>query len=348
MAPAPGKLSAAARPVLVCPDKFRGSFSASAVAAAIAGELEKLGVPADICEIADGGEGTLRVLSAALGGEIVSAISRDALERPVEIEIGVFGDGRTAVVEAAQSIGLARLADDERDAWRATSYGVGEAIAVAAELNVREVVVGIGGTASVDGGAGAIAALRERGWPAPGERHGAARRPKLIGLCDARVSWEQAATLFAPQKGADPRTVARLSRRLEALAAELPADPRTQLMSGAGGGLAGGLWAACGAELKGGAAYVLDRLGFGERLRAARAVITGEGRLDRQTLLGKAVGEVATRARQGGVPCHAIAGDDAIDAFDARILDFESVHAATDKRAIRAATRRIAAQLATR
>ena len=139
-------------------------------------------------------------------------------------------------------------------------------------------------------------------------------------------AWEQAPVVFAPQKGADQAAGAR-ARRCGSidLADELPQDPRGKLMTGAGGGLAGGLWSACGAQLKGGAALVLDQVDFPARMRASRAVITGEGSLDRQTLLGKAVGEVATRARQGGVPCHAIVGRMEMTEFDARILDFESV-----------------------
>jgi glycerate kinase len=112
--------------------------------------------------------------------------------------------------------------------------------------------------------------------------------------------------------------------RLDEIAEQLPQDPRGRLLTGAGGGLSGGLWAAAGAELKSGAGFVLERLDFPKRMVASRAVITGEGSLDHQTLLGKAVGEVATRARQSGVPCHAIVGRMLMTEFEARILDFES------------------------
>jgi glycerate kinase len=144
-------------------------------------------------------------------------------------------------------------------------------------------------------------------------------------LCDVRTPFERAAAVYGPQKGADPGAVRRLARRLHALARALPRDPRGMPMSGAAGGLAGGLWAAFGARLLPGAAYVLDALDFDARMLAARAVVTGEGRLDSQTLAGKAVGEVAVRCRQRGVPCHAIVGVRAIDAFEQRLLDLASV-----------------------
>ena len=121
-------------------------------------------------------------------------------------------------------------------------------------------------------------------------------------LCDVRTPFEDAARVFAPQKGADPDEVRRLTARLNALARRLDRDPRGVPMTGAAGGLSGGLWAAFGAELVPGAAFVLDAVGFDARMRSARAVVTGEGKLDTQSLAGKAVSEVATRARQAGVP----------------------------------------------
>jgi glycerate kinase len=152
--------------------------------------------------------------------------------------------------------------------------------------------------------------------------------------------------VFAPQKGADPATVKRLSRRLRDLAAKLPRDPRGQPMTGAAGGLAGGLWAALGAKLVPGAAYVLDAVGFDAAMRAARYVVTGEGRLDHQSLAGKAVGEVATRCRQGGVGCHAVVGRDELDLFGQRVIDLGSVREATTLAEMEQAGREIAAELA--
>ena len=130
----------------------------------------------------------------------------------------------------------------------------------------------------------------------------------MVVLCDVRTPFEEAARVFAPQKGADPDQVTRLTKRLNDQARRLRRDPRGVPMTGAAGGLSGGLWAELGAELVAGAQFVLDAVDFDRRMRAARAVVTGEGKLDQQSLAGKVVSEVSTRARQAGVPCHAIVG----------------------------------------
>ncbi len=147
--------------------------------------------------------------------------------------------------------------------------------------------------------------------------------------------------MFGPQKGARPEEVRRLSARLGRLARGWRRDPRGVPLTGAAGGLSGGLWAALDAELVPGAAFILDRLDFDRRMRAARAVVTGEGRLDEQSLAGKALAEVATRARQSGVPCHAIVGRRELDAFGIRILDLQAVLEAGSVPAIRAAAKRL-------
>lgn len=335
-----------ARPVLVCPDKFRGTFAADEVAGAIAARLERLGLPTDRCAIAGGGEGTLAVVTGALPHEIVEIDTCDALGAALSTPIVMLNGGKTALIESAAIIGHAPLAGRPRDPWEAGSQGVGHAVAAATRLGVHEVLLGIGGTVTTDGGAGALRTLSEHGLvDRQGDRGKSRGVPAIVALCDVRAAWQQAATVFAPQKGADDATVARLARRLDSQVRHLPRDPRGQVMAGAGGGLAGGLWAAAGATLRSGAAVVLDLLDFTPRMLAARAVVTGEGRLDRQTLLGKAVAEVATRARQAGVQCHAIVGDNAISAFDARVLDFESVQTAGGRRAIGAAAARLARQL---
>jgi glycerate kinase len=311
------------RPVLVAPDKFKGTMTAAEVGAAVADGLARAGIESDICQIADGGEGTLEIVVEASGGSVVECAASDALGRPISSRFALLNE-KTALVQSADAIGLQLIDEADRDAVAASSRGVGELIAATAGAGVREVIVAVGGTASTDGGAGALELLRELG----------SDLPKLTVLCDVRAAWEQAPVVFAPQKGATESEVLALAARLDELAGELPLDPRGKLMTGAGGGLAGGLWSACGAQLKGGAAFVLDQVDFPARMRASRAVITGEGTLDRQTLLGKAVGEVATRARQGGVPCHAIVGRMEMTEFDARILDFESVTEASSAAAV--------------
>jgi glycerate kinase len=158
-----------------------------------------------------------------------------------------------------------------------------------------------------------------------------------------RTPWEQAAGVFGPQKGADPATVKRLERRLKDLAGRAPRDPRGEPMTGAAGALSGGLWAFRGARLFPGAPYVLDAIGFDDRMRESVFVVTGEGQLDDQTLQGKIVGEVATRCRQGGVPCHAVVGSNALEPFKARILDLASVTEAGTPAAMREAGRALVA-----
>jgi len=194
----------------------------------------------------------------------------------------------------------------------------------------------VGGSATTDGGAGAIEAIEEAGGLGDA---------KLTVCCDAQTPFEEAARVFGPQKGADPAAVARLTDRLARQAASLPRDPTGLPMTGAAGGLAGGLWATYGAQLVGGAGFVLDALDADRRLRASRAVVVGEGRLDRTTLEGKAVGELAVRARQAGVPAHAVVGQDALDLLDRRILDLHAVIEAGDRKELRAAGRALAEYL---
>jgi glycerate kinase len=274
------------------------------------------GRPVDLCPVADGGEGTAAAVVAARGGELIEVEVSDPLGRPVQAALGLLDGGATAVLDTAAASGLALVGPDELDAVAASTRGTGELIVAAVEAGARSVLVGAGGSATTDGGEGAVSLLREAGG---------LRGARLAVLCDVRTPFEDAARVFGPQKGASPEEVRRLTRRLRAMAGRLPRDPRGVPMTGAAGGLAGGLWAAFAAELVPGAAFVLDLLDFDSRMRAARAVVTGEGRLDLQSLAGKAVSEVATRARQSGVPCHAIVGRRALDAFGARVLDLQAV-----------------------
>ncbi|MFN8133321.1 MAG: glycerate kinase [Solirubrobacteraceae bacterium] len=324
------------RPILVAPDKFKGTFTAAEVAAAVAAGLEAGGRAAEALPVADGGDGTAAALLAALGGEAVAVAATDALGREAEAAIALLADGRTAVVEVASASGLHRIAPDERDAEAATSAGTGELLAAAVAAGATRILVAAGGSATTDGGAGAIAALQAAGGPGAAE---------LVVLSDVRTPFERAAAVFGPQKGADGDAVARLGRRLAAQARRLPRDPRGIPMTGAAGGLAGGLWAAFGATLAPGAPFVLDALGFDARMRAAHAVITGEGRLDESSLEGKALAEVATRCRQAGVPCHAVVGQDGLDAFGHRLLDLQHVLEAQTLRRARAAGAKLAERI---
>jgi len=313
-------------PVLVAPDSFKGSFGAAEVAAAIADGLRDAGRHANELPVADGGEGTMDVLLSALGGELHAAQASDPLGRPVEASFALLPDGRTAIVEAAQASGLGLVAEEERDAFAASTFGTGELIAAAVEAGAERVIVTVGGSATTDGGAGALRALE-------------GVEVKLEVLCDVLTPWEQAARVFGPQKGADAATVERLEHRLDDLAQRAPRDPRGRPMTGAAGGLSGGLWAYGEARLFPGAPYVLDAVGFDAAMRESGFVVTGEGRLDDQTLQGKIVGEVATRCRQGGVACHAVVGSNALEPFKVRILDLASVTEAGTPEALRSAGR---------
>ncbi|MEA2391546.1 MAG: glycerate 2-kinase, partial [Solirubrobacteraceae bacterium] len=235
------------------------------------------------------------------------------------------------IVEMAEASGLRHVAEDERDAFAASTRGTGELIVAACEAGADEVLVCVGGSATTDGGAGALEALAEAGVS-----------PRFTVVCDVRTAWEDAARVFGPQKGADPKTVKRLERRMTALAAKAPRDPRGVPMTGCAGGLSGGLWAWHRAQLVPGAAYVLDAVGFDDAMRAARLVVTGEGKLDPQTLEGKLVAEVATRARQAGVASHAVVGRDELDVFRERILDLGLVIEATGEKALERAGRELA------
>ena len=323
-----------AAPVLVAPDSFKGTFRAPEVAAAIGRGLEAAGFePPDLCPVADGGEGTMEALLTALGGETAAATVHDPLGREVQAGFALLDDGGTAVLDMAQASGLGLVAEDERDAEAASTYGTGELVAAAVEAGAEVVLVACGGSATTDGAAGAIAAIEDAGGL------GGAR---LVMLCDVRTPFERAPEVFGPQKGADAAAVRRLRARLEELAASFPRDPRGVPMTGCAGGLSGGLWARFGAVLEPGAGFVLDALDFDARMRRARAVIVGEGRIDDQTLQGKVAGEVAVRARQAGVACSAIVGRDELGPFGARMLDLQRVLEATTLAEIEAAAASLA------
>lgn len=325
--------------ILVAPDSFKGTLSAAEVADAVCRGLERAGVPVDRCPLADGGEGTLAALSEAFDCSLVDVRATDPLGRPVTARVGLGREGRrtVAVVEMAAASGLGLVAPGQRDPLAASTYGTGELIAAAVEHGAQTVYVGVGGSATTDGGLGAIKALEAAGGMGGAE---------LVVLCDVRTRFVQAASVFAPQKGADAAAVRSLTRRLEKLASKLPRDPREVPMTGAAGGLAGGLWAQFGAELAPGAAFVLDAVQFDRRMRAARDVVTGEGRLDQQSLAGKLVSEVATRARQSGVPCHAVVGRRELDTFGARVLDLQVILEAGTVAELEAAGRELATRLA--
>ena len=280
--------------VLACPDTLKGVLAAKDAAAALAAGLARAGVDADEVPLADGGEGTADALHAALGGDWRQARVSDPLGREVEARVLVLSDGR-AVVESAEAIGLWRLAPEERDPMLASSRGLGELIRAAAEAGGREIIVTLGGSATVDGGAG----MREviDALPVPVTVAADVRNPLLGERGAARV--------FGPQKGATPEQVEELERRLAAMeklrpVADVPG-------AGSAGGLGAAL-AALGATLTPGIELVLEAVRFGERLAGAAAAITGEGQVDRSSAEGKVPAGVAAACARAEVPCVVFGG----------------------------------------
>lgn len=270
---------------LCCPDKFRGSLTAAQAAACIAGGVRRAGLDAVELPLADGGEGTLDVLVAAQGGALHRCPVTGPLGDTVEA-VWALLPGDVAVVEAARACGL-QLVAGRNDPVRATTAGVGELIRAAAGEGARSVLVCVGGSATTDGGLGAVEAL---GWSLQGL--------DVVVACDVETRFLEAARVFAPQKGASPAQVDVLTARLEALAAgylqRTGADVAGQPGSGAAGGLAGGL-AALGASLRPGFEVVADAVGLDAALAGATIVLTGEGRVDATSFRGKVVGGVLGR-----------------------------------------------------
>ena len=240
--------------------------------------------------------------------------------------------GDIAVVETAAASGLHRVERSERDPIAASTAGTGELILEAIHSGARTIYLGVGGSATSDGGSGAVGVI---------ERAGGLNGARLVVLCDVSTPYEQAARVFAAQKGATAAEIELLTERLHATATMLPVDPRGRPMTGAAGGLSGGLWAAFGAELVPGAGFVLDAVDFDARADAARAVI-GQGRLDVQSLAGKLVSEVAARTRAAGLSCHVVAGSCALAPGQARRLGLGEVIEASTVEQIEAAGRRLA------
>jgi glycerate kinase len=310
--------------------------------------------------VADGGEGTMEAMVHARRGRILAAPATDPLGREIDAAFALLDDGRVAVVEQAQPSGLWRVATVERDAVGATSHGTGALIAAAIDSGAREVLVTVGGSATSDGGRGALEALGASFTARTAKLDALRKRLRGVRLsvaCDVRnplLGDEGSARVFSAQKGASAAQVEEIEQRLGAWAAlarrATGRDPGAEPMAGAGGGLAGGLWAFAGATLRPGAALVLDAVGFDALAHDAFAVVTGEGRLDEQTIGGKLLFEVATRARQGGVPCYAVVGQDNLDAFEHRLMNVE-VEAASrngtvaSERDVEQAARRVARRL---
>lgn len=287
--------------IVIAPDKFRGTVTAAECAAALAEPLRAAGHEVVLRPMADGGEGTLDALGGANRRTVVSGPLGDPVEAPWRLS------GGHAVIEMASASGLTLVGGAEgNDAVAASTHGTGELIAAALDLGATDVVVGVGGSATTDGGLGALRAVY------PVHR---LRGVRLTVACDVRTTFVDAAAVFAPQKGATAAQVRLLERRLEHLVGayrdEYGVDVSSLAGSGAGGGLAGGL-ACVGGELVGGFDLVAERLDLDADVDGADLVITGEGFLDEESFDGKVVGGVVDMARHFGVPVVAVVGE----AFD--------------------------------
>lgn len=321
--------------ILLVPDSFKGTLSSRQVCQVMAGQLRRFFPQAQVKSIpvADGGEGSVEAFLAAAGGERRTRTVTGPFGEPVEAFYGVLGDGRTAVIEMAACAGLP-LAEGRLNPERATTYGVGELLLAAKEAGCTKAILGLGGSCTNDGGAGAAAALGAKFTRADGAAFiptggtlgeiaaldvspvaQALQGMELTAMCDIDnplYGEAGAAAVFAPQKGADAARVARLDaglRHLGQVSARCLGRDFSHLPgAGAAGGLGFGMAAFCGAQLRMGIDAVLDAVGFDSLLPGTDVVFTGEGKIDSQSARGKVVSGVAARCRKAGVPVVAVVG----------------------------------------
>ncbi|PID25484.1 glycerate kinase [Sporosarcina sp. P7] len=321
--------------IVIAPDAFKGSLHAEEAADAIYSGVKKVYPHAEVVRlpVADGGEGTLSVLMSSTGGTLRTVSVQDPLGRAMDAHFGVLGDGETAVIEMAQASGLLLLADHELDPMKASTFGTGQLIRHALDAGYRKMIIGLGGSATNDGGTGLLEALGVRFLADEQvvQMNGStlsiideidiSQLDKRLLETDIRIAsdvenpfvGEQGASfVFGPQKGADAEMVLRLDEGLRHLAdmTERQTGVRLHELRGAGaaGGSAGALLAYCGANLKSGIDVVLEAMDFAKQLSSADFIVTGEGKTDRQTLAGKALMGIAKLARVENVPVIVISG----------------------------------------
>lgn len=322
--------------VVVAPQAFKGSLDAYHVAQAIARGVRQVFTEAEVevLPVADGGEGTVRALVQASGGRTITTRVMGPLEFLVNATWGLLGDGETAAIEMAAASGLPLIRRDQRNPMRTTTFGTGELIRHALDHGVRTLIIGIGGSATNDGGAGMAQALGARFLDAHGEPlalgGGNLRfldRIEISGLdqrlrnlnvevaCDVNnplTGPDGASLVYGPQKGADQQMARDLDHALERYAEivrrDVGKDVRDVPGAGAAGGMGAGMIAFLDAKLRPGVEIVFDAIALGAKLEGADLIITGEGRMDRQDLYGKAPMEVAKRAHELGIPCIAVVG----------------------------------------
>ncbi len=322
--------------IAVAPDSFKGNMTALEAAERIEAGFKKSikNIAVKKIPMADGGEGTVSAIVEATGGKFVKRTVQDPLGRKIRASFGVSGDGKTAVIEMAEASGLVLLAAKERNPLKTSTYGTGQLIKAALKLGVSHILIGIGGSATNDGGTGMARALGVKfldatGKPLPeggGELGKLARidmsklepqlgKVKIEVACDVDnplTGKTGAAEVYGPQKGATPAMVKKLDAGLLHLAKIIKRDIGSDILkvpgAGAAGGLGAGLMAFASGELRPGVDIVIDRIKLRQRMRGVDLVITGEGRMDGQTVFGKTASGVARVARELGIPVIAICG----------------------------------------
>jgi glycerate kinase len=344
--------------IIVASDSFKGSLSSLDVAEAAAKAIHEIEPQCEVIkvDVADGGEGTMDALRRTLGGEKISVEVADPLGRPIQASYVILEDG-TAVLEMAAASGLPLLLPSERNPLKTSTFGTGQLIADALKKGCRKFLVGIGGSATNDAGMGMLQALGVRFYGAAGaELQGRGESLEKVanidmeGLCNGLKESEfivacdveaplygptGAACVFAPQKGADPAMVERLDKGLKHFSEvafnslHTTEDYAKSPGAGAAGGLGFGFIAFLSARLERGIEMVLDAIGFDQLIKGASLVITGEGRVDSQTLTGKTPFGVLKRARKQGIPVVAIGGSVTLDPKEALEAGFDGVYAVT-------------------
>ncbi len=332
--------------ILIAPDKFKGSLDAQAVGEAIARGLQAALPVAqlEIVALADGGEGTAEAICRAGAGEWIASAAHDALGRAVEGRYAWLAGPRLAAMEMSAVAGLGQLAPNERDPMRASTFGVGEMLRDAAERGAAEIIIGLGGSATNDGGFGMARAFGFRFLESKGREltgpvsdlldlsrivpPNELSLPPITAACDVSnplLGPDGATRTFGAQKGATPEQMAFLERALlrlaEVAARTFACDPREAPGAGAAGGLGFGLLAFCNAKIRSGFEVVAEAIDLRARISRADIVITGEGKLDRQTLAGKGPAGVARMARELRKPVYAIVGVTTDDAEVRQLFD---------------------------
>jgi glycerate kinase len=328
--------------IVIAPDSFKESLSAMEVAHAMKAGFGKIFTNAmfDLVPMADGGEGTVDAMVRATNGTFLTVNVTGPLHQPVEAVMGILGDGKTAVIEMAAASGLPLVRRELRNPMNTTTLGTGQLIAEALDQGIGRFIIGIGGSATVDGGIGAMTALGamfldENGQQVPPTGRGLGKIAtidfsqfdKRIRECEFLIACDVnnpltgptgAARIFGPQKGATPEMVKvldeNLSRYARIVREQLSVDIETPAGAGAAGGLGAALLGFCNAKLLSGSELVAKAVGLEERLASADLCLTGEGRIDGQSANGKVCYHVAQLAKKHNIPVIAIAGSVGVDA----------------------------------